>query len=167
MINLVYSKCVDAVRKRAEVGEGAARDTDSRGLRIAVYPIRAKEEKEAEGWCPFYERKYTKKRKPVPTISGYATNEPVGPCRRKVAERLMCPVSPSSIFRGWSEELSLAARWLCMATRAYRYIYKKYLQKATLQAFNAYVHVVLFFVLLTCHTPRYLSTWQVRRRRIQ
>ena len=27
--------------------------------------------------CPFCERKYTKKRKPVLTISGYATNKPV------------------------------------------------------------------------------------------
>jgi hypothetical protein len=48
-----------------------------RGLRIAVYPIRPKEQKEAGDKCSFCEEKYTKKRKPVPTISGYATNNPV------------------------------------------------------------------------------------------
>jgi len=47
------------------------------GLRIVVYPIRPKEEKVADERCPFCEEKYTKKRKPVLTISGYATNKPV------------------------------------------------------------------------------------------
>ncbi len=46
------------------------------GLRMAVYPIRPKEQKEASEWCPRCERKYTKKRKPVPTIVGYGTSEP-------------------------------------------------------------------------------------------
>ena|SRR5829696_7226711 len=47
------------------------------GLRMAVYPIRPKEEKEAGERCPFCERRYTKKRKPVSTIFGIATNKPV------------------------------------------------------------------------------------------
>jgi hypothetical protein len=47
------------------------------GLRIVVYHIRPKEEKVADERCPFCEEKYTKKRKPVLTISGYATNKPV------------------------------------------------------------------------------------------
>jgi hypothetical protein len=47
------------------------------GLRMVVYPIRPKEEKEAGERCPFCERRYTKKRKPVLIISGYATNKPV------------------------------------------------------------------------------------------
>ncbi len=46
------------------------------GLRMAVYPIRPKEQKAVGERCPFCERKYTKKRKPVPTIFGYATNKP-------------------------------------------------------------------------------------------
>ncbi len=49
----------------------------SEGLRIVVYPIRPTEEKEAGERCPFCERKYTKKRKPVLFISGCATNKPV------------------------------------------------------------------------------------------
>ena len=44
---------------------------------MAVYPIRPKEHKEAGERCPLCERKYTKKRKPVPTIFGRATNKPV------------------------------------------------------------------------------------------
>ncbi len=47
------------------------------GLRMAVYPIRPKEEKEVGERCPICERKYTNKRKPVATIFGYATNNPV------------------------------------------------------------------------------------------
>ena len=46
-------------------------------LRMAVYPIRPKEQKKAGERCPFCERRYTKKRKPVPTIVGIATNKPV------------------------------------------------------------------------------------------
>ena len=44
---------------------------------MAVYPIRPKEQKEAGERCPLCERKYTNKRRPVPTIFGYATNRPV------------------------------------------------------------------------------------------
>ena len=44
---------------------------------MVVYPIRPKQEKEAGERCPFCEQKYTNKRKPVPTIYGYATNKPV------------------------------------------------------------------------------------------
>lgn len=47
------------------------------GLRIVVYPIRPKQEKEAGERWPLCERKYTKKRKPVLYISGYATNKPI------------------------------------------------------------------------------------------
>ena len=47
------------------------------GLRIAVYPIRPKDENEPAERCPFCERKYTNKRKPVLFISGCATNKPV------------------------------------------------------------------------------------------
>lgn len=47
------------------------------GLRMMVYPIRPKEEKEAGERCSFCERKYTKKYKPVPFISGCGTNKPV------------------------------------------------------------------------------------------
>src|SRR5215217_2347102 len=47
------------------------------GLRMVVYPIRPKKEKEAGERCPFCKRKYTKKRKPVLFISGCATNKPV------------------------------------------------------------------------------------------
>ena len=47
------------------------------GLRIAVYPIRPKEQKEPGERCPCCKRKYTKKRKRVPTIVGYGTSEPV------------------------------------------------------------------------------------------
>jgi hypothetical protein len=46
------------------------------GLRIVVYPIRPKEQKEPGERCPCCERKYTKKRKPVLTIVGYGTTEP-------------------------------------------------------------------------------------------
>jgi len=46
-------------------------------LRMAVYPIRPKEQKKAGERCPFCERRYTKKRKPVATIFGIATNKPV------------------------------------------------------------------------------------------
>jgi hypothetical protein len=42
---------------------------------MAVYPIRPKKQKVAGERCPLCERKYTKKRKPVPTIFGRATNE--------------------------------------------------------------------------------------------
>jgi hypothetical protein len=44
---------------------------------MVVYPIRPKEQKEVSERCPRCERKYTKKRKPVPTIVGSATSEPV------------------------------------------------------------------------------------------
>ena len=44
---------------------------------MAVYPIRPKEQKEAGERCPFCERKYTNKRKPVPAITRYATNTPI------------------------------------------------------------------------------------------
>jgi len=47
------------------------------GLRIVVYPIRPKEENVADERCSICEEKYTKKRKPVLTLSGYATNKPV------------------------------------------------------------------------------------------
>ncbi len=47
------------------------------GLRMVVYPIRPKQEKEAGERCPFCERTYTNKRQPVLTISGYATNKPL------------------------------------------------------------------------------------------
>ena len=47
------------------------------GLRMVVYPIRPKEEKEAGERCLFCERRYTNKRKPVPTVYAYATNKPV------------------------------------------------------------------------------------------
>ena len=44
---------------------------------MAVYPVRPKEQREVGEKCPLCERKYTKKRKPVPTIIGRATNKPV------------------------------------------------------------------------------------------
>jgi hypothetical protein len=47
------------------------------GLRMVVYPIRPKEKREAGERCPFCERKYTNKRKPVLFISGCATNKPI------------------------------------------------------------------------------------------
>jgi hypothetical protein len=47
------------------------------GLRMAVYPIRPKEQKVAGERCPFCERRYTQKRNPVPIIFGTATNKPV------------------------------------------------------------------------------------------
>ncbi len=47
------------------------------GLRMAVYPIRPKEQKQAGERCLLCERKYTKKRKPVQTIFAYGTNKPV------------------------------------------------------------------------------------------
>ena len=47
------------------------------GLRMVVYPIRPQEEKGVGERCPFCERKYTKKCKPVLFISGCATNKPV------------------------------------------------------------------------------------------
>jgi hypothetical protein len=47
------------------------------GLRMAVYPILPREEIEAGERCLLCEQKYTKKRKPVPTIVGYGTNDPV------------------------------------------------------------------------------------------
>ena len=47
------------------------------GLRMAVYPICPKEEKEPGERCSVCEQKYTNKRKPVLTIIGYGTNNPV------------------------------------------------------------------------------------------
>jgi hypothetical protein len=47
------------------------------GLRMAVYPIRPKEQAQLGERCPRCERNYTKKRKPVPTIVGYGTSEPI------------------------------------------------------------------------------------------
>ena len=41
-----------------------------------VYRIRPKAPKEPGEGCPRCERRYTKERKPVPTIVGYATTEP-------------------------------------------------------------------------------------------
>lgn len=61
------------------------------GLRIAVYPIRPKEQQKVGERCPCCKRKYTKQRKPVPTIVGYGTSEPVfdwecEDCAEKAAE---------------------------------------------------------------------------------
>ena len=44
---------------------------------MAVYPIRPKVQKEAGERCLLCERAYMKKRKPVPTVIAYGTNNPV------------------------------------------------------------------------------------------
>jgi|SRR5829696_3859490 len=47
------------------------------GLRMAVYPIRPRQEKEVSYRCILCERRYTKSNKAVSTILGSATNNPV------------------------------------------------------------------------------------------